>query len=308
MWPKFGKRLEEGWMALVRRSQRLDLAHVISSSGGRPSIQVFDSFAIEADEADALSRLAQSRGLKRFRCATLLAPSDYRMIQVEAPAVPVAERVEALRWRLKDAVDFPVESAALDVAEIPVDGGRQASVFAIAAPVSVIGERMALYQKERLQLEAIDIPEMAVRNVAALFAEGNRGLAFLMLNEDESLLVITYGGELCLSRRIEMTASAVSPDDLDRRLQMRERLALELQRTFDNFDRQFGFISVSRLVVATEKDSAGLISALAENLYMPVHGMDLSTVVDFPALPELQQAERQAQGVLAIGAALRTAS
>jgi MSHA biogenesis protein MshI len=277
MWPKFAKRFEDGWMALVRRGRRLDLAHVTYSSGTRPCIQVFDSFALEGGESNALASLGQNRGLKKYRCTTLLAPSDYRMIQVEAPEVAAEERLQALRWRIKDAVDFPVDGAALDAVAIPADGSKQSSVFVIAAPITAIRERMNLFQKERVPLEAIDIPEMAVRNVAALFAEANRGLAFLMLNEDESLLAITYGGELCLSRRIDMTAAAVSSDDLDRRLQMRERLALEVQRTLDNFDRQFGFVSVSRLVVATEKDSAGLIAALAENLYLPVHEMDLAT-------------------------------
>jgi MSHA biogenesis protein MshI len=307
MWPKFGAKLEEGWLALVRRGERIDLAHVIALAGKRPLIKVFETFAVDNDEQGALLRLAPARNLRRYRCTTLLAQNKYQMIQLEAPTVPVEERIQALRWRLKDNVDFPVETAAVAVVDVPSEGGRQAHVFAIAAAVGVIGERMQYFQQARLPLEAIDIPEMAVRNVAALFEDENRGLAFLMLNDHDSLLVITYRGELCLSRRIEMTSAAVSPEDPERRLQMRERLALELQRTLDNFDRQFGFISVSRLLVATEKDSAGLTTALAENLYIPVLAMNLADVADFACVPELQQAERQAQGLLAIGAALRSA-
>lgn len=307
MWPTFGAKLEEGWLALVRRGERLDLAHVIAPAGKRPQIKALETFAIDNGEQDALLRLAPVRNLKRYRCTTLLAQNNYQLVQMEAPAVPTEERVQALRWRLKDSVDFAVDTAAVAVVDIPSEGARQAQVFAIAAAVGVVGERMNCFQQARLQLAAIDIPEMAVRNVAALYEEANRGLAFLMLNDDDSLLVITYRGELCLSRRIEMTSAAVSPDDAERRLQMRERLALELQRTLDNFDRQFGFVSVSRLLVATEKDSAGLTAALAENLYIPVLAMNLAEVADFAGVPELQKAERQAQGLLAIGAALRSA-
>jgi MSHA biogenesis protein MshI len=193
------------------------------------------------------------------------------------------------------------------VADIPTDAGRQASVFVVAAAAATVSGCMAKFAQAKINLQAIDIPEMALRNVAVLFEEPNRGLAFLLLSEDHSLLVITYKGELYLSRRIDMTAEALSPEDSERRLAIRERLALELQRTLDNFDRQYGFISVSRLVVATEKDSAGLVAALGENLYLPLLAMDLSDVADFSTLPELRQLERQAQGVLAIGAALRTA-
>lgn len=308
MWPKFGVKFEGGWMAVVRRGGRLDLAHVISSPGGRPEILGLDSFKLEGDEADALTRLAQGKALKRYRCSTLLAENDYRMVQLEAPTVPVEERVQALRWRLKDVVDFPVETAALGVTDIPTQAGRQANVFVVAAASEVIGRRMAVFDQAKANLEAIDIPEMAVRNIAALFEEPNRGLAFLALSEGDSLLTITYQGELCLSRRIEMSAEALAQDDPERRQQMQERLALELQRTLDNFDRQYSYISVSRLVVATERDSAGLVAGLKENLYVPVLAMDLAEVADFAAVPELRQLERQAQSLFAIGAALRSAA
>jgi MSHA biogenesis protein MshI len=305
MWPNSGVKFEAGWMSVVRHGDRIDLAHVIRAAGKRPEIKVCDSFRIENSEADALSRLGQSRGLKRYRCAALLGENDYRLAQLDAPAVPAEERVQALRWRLKDVVDFPVDDAAVAVADIPTEGGRQASVFAVVSPASVIGERMALFYEKKIPLEAIDIPEMAVRNVAVLFEEENRGLAFLALAQGYGLLTITFRGELYLSRRIEIDSEALAKADEERRRQMLERLALELQRTLDNFDRQYGFISVSRLLVASDYDCVGTVAGLVENLYLPVQAADLAMVADFPAIPELRTAERQAQSLLAIGAALR---
>jgi MSHA biogenesis protein MshI len=201
----------------------------------RPEIRLGESFRMEGLPRDALARLAQNKGLKRYRCASLLGESQYRVAQLEAPSVPPEERVQALRWRLKDMVDFPVDGASIAVADIPAEGSRQANVFAIVAPREVIAERMALFHEARVPLEAIDIPEMAVRNVASLFEEPNRGLAFLVLNSGESLLTITYGGELYLSRRIEFPRRrwpdrrGASPADAG-------TSGLELQRTLDNFD------------------------------------------------------------------------
>lgn len=306
MWPNFGLKREEGWASVIRIGERIDLAHVIRSAGKLPEIRISESFQIDGTPRDALARLAQHKGLKRFRCASLLGESQYRVAQLEAPAVPPEERVQALRWRLKDMVDFPVDAASVAVADIPAEGSRQPSVFAIVAPREVIAERMALFHEARVPLEAIDIPEMAVRNVAALFEEPNRGLAFLALNSGESLLTITYAGELYLSRRIEVSSQALADADEERRQQMLERLALELQRTLDNFDRQYGFISVSRLLVCSEFDCADTVSGLAHNLYLPVQVADLAQVAEFTAVPELRSVERQAQCLLAIGAALRS--
>lgn len=305
MWPNVGAKSEAGWMSIVRNGDRIDLAHVARTVGKLPEIRLCDSFRIENGEDDALFRLVQSRGLKRYRCVVLLGENEYRLVQLEAPAVHPDERVQALRWRLKDVVDFPVDDAAIDVAEIPTEGGRQASVFAVVAPASVIGERMGLFHGKKVPLEAIDIPEMAVRNVAVLFEEANRGLAFLALTQSEGLLTITYRGELYLSRRIDIASTALVQADDERRGQLLERLALELQRTLDNFDRQYGFISVSRLVVASEYDCVGIVGTLAQNLYLPVQPADLASVMEFGALPELRAKERQAQSLLAIGAALR---
>ena len=293
-------------MSVVRLGERVDLAHVIRTLGKRPAIRLCESFRVEGSPRETLGRLAQGKGLKRYRCASLLGEGLYRVAQLEAPAVPAEERVQALRWRLKDVVDFPVDGAALAVVDIPVEGGRQANVFAIVAPRDVVAERMALFQEAKVPLEAIDIPEMAVRNVAALFEEPNRGLAFLVLNAGESLLTITCGGELYLSRRIEVSSQALAEADEERRQQMLERLALELQRTLDNFDRQYGFVSVSRLLVSSEFDTAATVAALGQNLYLPVQAADLAKVADFESIPELRSVERQAQCLLAIGAALRS--
>lgn len=297
-----------GWMAVVRRGSRIDLAHVIHFPGERPEICLLDSFGLEDTEADALERLRAARNLKAFHCTTLLPESDYRLLQVDAPAVPAEEKVQALRWRLKDMVDFPVENAAVGVLDIPLKdngGGRQPSAFAIIAPARAVGERMRLFDDAKVPLEAIDVPEVAQRNVAVLFEEPNRGLAFLRLNSDDGLLTITYGGELYLVRRIEVSAKVLADADAERRQMLIERLVLELQRTLDNFDRQFNFISVARLVVACDQAVDGLLAALSENLYVPVQAMDLAAVAEFPAVPELRSPERQAQCLLAIGAALR---
>lgn len=308
MWPKIGAKLEQGWLAVVRQGDRLDIAHVIRGGNGRPLIRLCESFRIDRDEADALQRLAQSRQLKRYRCTSLLSAEDYRLAQVEAPAVPADERVEALRWRLKDMVDFPVTDAALAVAEIPNEGGRQASVFAAISPSTAVAARMGLFADAKLTLDAIDIPEMAVRNVAELFEEENRGLAFLSLADGDSLLTITFRGELFVARHIDLSARALAEADDDRRPQMLERLALELQRTLDNFDRQYGFVSLSGLVVASEWNVDAVVAGLADNLYLPVKAMDLAQAADFDDLPELRASARQAQSLLAVGAALRTAA
>ena len=88
---------------------------------------------------------------------------------------------------------------------------------------------------------------------------------------------------------------------------MKERLILELQRSLDNFDRQYSHIPISKVVVATYPLVEDLVTDLGESTYVPVREMDLATVMDFPTVPELRDPQCQAKYLLAIGAALRTA-
>jgi MSHA biogenesis protein MshI len=302
------EKLEKGWMAVVPSHGRIDLVHVRREVGARPEICLLESFRIEPDVPASLMRLRAAKKLGSYSCTTLLAPGEYHLAQLETPAVPVEERAEALRWRFKDMVDFPVDGASIGVLDIPMEGGstRQPMVYAVAAGQAVIAPLMQMYGAAKLHLDAIDIPELAQRNVAALFETENRGLAFLHLDESGGLLTITYRGELYAVRKIEVSAAQLAEADIDRRAQLQERVMLEVQRTLDNFDRQYSFISVAGMVVATCPAIPELQAYLAENVYVPVQAMDLSAVCEFPSIPELRDCARQAQCLAAIGAALRT--
>ena len=100
------------------------------------------------------------------------------------------------------------------------------------------------------------------------------------------------------------TSDAVG-DDAALRERVQERLVLEVQRSLDNFDRQFSHIPVSKVVLAAYPVVENLTEALREVIYLPVHEIDLAAVLDFPSIPELKQPQNQARNVLAIGAALR---
>lgn len=293
-------------MAVVSAHDRIDLAHVLRGERGRPEIRMLESFRAESSLPASLQRLRNARHLERYQCTTLLASGQYHLAQFETPPVPVAERCDALRWRFKDVVDFPVEGASIGVLNIPLDGGggRQPMAYAVAASADSVGAVMRGFAAAKLPLAAIDIPELAQRNVAALFEAENRGLAFLYLDESGGLLTVTYHGDIYAARRIDI--STIQLADNARRDQLLERMTLELQRTFDNFDRQYSFISVAGLLVAAYPEVAELQPFLAENLYLPVQKMDLAAVCDFPAIPELRDSARQAQCLAAIGAALRT--
>jgi MSHA biogenesis protein MshI len=307
MLPFLRKKRHGGWLTVLCRSGRIELAHVVRPDEGAPVVQMLEVFNDEGDVDGALARLRAERKLDAYQCVTLLDEQEYRLVLTENPSVPEEELLEALRWRLKDAVDFPVVDASIAVLQLVNDqpNARMANVFVVAAPRVAVATLMGRLNKAKLGLEAVDIPETALRNVAALFETENRGLGFLYLAPNFSSFIVTYRGEMLLSRRMDLSASQLLSADKERREQLIERLGLELQRTLDNFDRQFSFVSLSRIVIACAEEIPEVLVKLGDCVYFPLQAMDLATVLEFPAIPELRNPVWQAQCLLSIGAALR---
>lgn len=301
-------RRKPGWLAVLPQGAWVTLAQVVRQAGARPEVERLETFAVEQGLVHALQRLRTSRQLKSYACTTLMDDAGYNVNQFDAPNVLLPERKEALRWALKDMVSYPLESACIDVLDVPNDGlptGRAGSVLVISAAESSVRACLAPFDKAGIDLQAVDIPELAQRNIAALLEDENRGLAFLRIDEGGMMLTLTFRGELIAVRRSEMTTTQLNGGDIEQRARVRERLVLELQRSLDNFDRQYSHMPVSKVVLACYPAVDNLSAELAENVYVPVRDFDLTPVLNFPAIPELRDVQCQAKNLLAIGAALR---
>jgi MSHA biogenesis protein MshI len=287
---------------------RIDVARVERRATGLPVVQLCESYSKKGNDTETLKSMVRSLRPARFRCSNMLEPADYQMQLVEAPSVPAAEVKSAVRWGLKDLLDYAVDAATVDVAPVPKDqsgNARGQYVYAVSARNDRIAERMKLFQAAKFPLEAIDVPEMAQRNVAQLFEQQARGLALLAFDDLGGLLTFTAGGELYMARRTEITAAQLTEVKGEAREQTLDRLVLELQRSLDHFDRQFSYVGVSRMLVAPLAVDLGLDRYLADNLGVPVETLDLSQVLEFTGAPELRDPTRQGYRLHIIGAALR---
>lgn len=297
----------DSWLAMVLQRDGIAAASLTRTPSSRPAVGLASFFPGNVSD-ESLDKAGKELRAASMHCSTLLASGEYQMLTVEAPNVPPDEMKTAVRWRLKDMLDFPVAEATIDVLDIPADPNAavrpQRMLFAVAARSSVVAARQKLFATAKTGLSVIDIPEMAQRNIAALIEPEGRGLAMLSFDEDGGLLTVTFGGELYLSRRIDVPLAQLTEGDHDRRIQSFDRIALELQRSLDNFERQFSFISVSKLVLGPSPVE-GLEEYLSSNLYTPIDSLDLATVFDFERVPELADKAMQQRFFMPLGAALR---
>lgn len=307
----FGSRHKRpGWLCLTVTGDRVSVSHVLTSGTARPEVLLCDSFRQEGDVVETLTKLKRELDLKRYRCMTLMPEAKYQLLQVEAPNVPAAETKAAVRWKVKELIDYPVESAAIDCISIPqgdASTGRPPQMFAVAAPTAQVADVIRPFQEAEIPLEVVDIPELAQRNVARYYEEPGRGVAFVVFDERGGLLTFTCDGELYQFRRLETSVKQFEVADDEQRQQLYDRITLELQRSLDNFDRQYQYVPIAKVVIAPVPGGEGLKDYLADNLGVPVILVDLEQILDFPRIPELRDVDYQRSCIHLIGGALRDA-
>lgn len=298
------RSMSPGWVACVPDGERLRATCVERAADGRAAVR----WATETDWRDAsgaLRALRRSHALARHRSVALLQRGQYQLLPMSAPDVPREDWKSALRWQLQDAVDFPVDSAAVDLLELPSTGAAaSARLLAVAAAQAAWLPLARAAEDAGAPWSAIDIPETALRNVCALVAPPGRAQALLHV-QAHGTLVVTLDGELLAARTLDISAARLADADDDARRQAFDNAGLELQRTLDNFERQFSQVALSQLLVAPCPGAADFARHLAELVYVPVRQLELGEAMDLSAVPELADPIALGAMLPALGAALR---
>jgi MSHA biogenesis protein MshI len=279
-WFKKGRKVE-GWLAASLGASRVDFAHA-RFVAGKPLVTVFGSRPLDG-EKHAAEKFAHDLHVDRYECSALLDPSEYQVLTVEAPNVPREELKGAIRWKIKDMVDYHVDDATVDVLDIPPTdaSARNHMMYAVAARNDLLQERIREFEEASIPISVIDIRETAQRNVAALYESDDRGVALVYFAESWGLLTINYKRELYLARRLDFGMNQLTAANASEDGGALERVVVEIQRTLDHFERQYRGIAVARVLVAPTPSDIGLAEFLRARLGIEVRTVELGEAVSF---------------------------
>ena len=306
-WPFTRSAREPGWLAVGLRPGELSYVHGRFVSGESAVIDQCGTRSLEA-EYEGAERLAKDLGFGRYQCSTLLAPGEYQIMMVDAPNVPQAELKTAIRWRIKDMLDYHVDDATIDVLDLPLPAGTPArphQMYAVAARNDTIRTTVDRFEKAGIRLSVIDIPDTAQRNAALLFEPEKRGAVALTFDPYGGLITAVYDGELYLSRRLDIHAGQLADAGPEERARLLDRILVETQRSLDHCERSFPFFSLARVLLGPVPEEVGLRAHLAANLYLPVEALDLAQVMRLPASSAAWSAAESARWLKLLGAGLR---
>jgi MSHA biogenesis protein MshI len=133
----FQSSKRNGWHVGVFPSEReTALAIVRTTRSGRRILRhcaVHPAVEIRAEHV--LAPLNHNRQLARAPVSAVLSAQDYQLVQVDAPEVEPSELRSAVRWKLREIINFPVSEAVVDVFDIPEQARYVDTrmIFAVAA-------------------------------------------------------------------------------------------------------------------------------------------------------------------------------
>lgn len=239
------------------------------------------------DQQNILCAFAGRHNLAEYDCHLVLTSDNYRRVNVETPTVAENEIIEALRWKINELIDFPVDKAVIDYYQAPmaVRANSSKMLEVIASPIDIVSEQIEKCTKAGLQLKVIDIQETALRNLAAHTPENERGIALLYLLEHSATLLIQKEATIYVSRKFEIGYKKLGLDDPfsydSPTANAHNNLALEIQRSLDYVESYYGIPPISALaVIPLAENTHNLLDSLNSNLGIAARMIDLSTLID----------------------------
>lgn len=304
----------ENLVGLALSPQGIALAAVTRTPGARPHLTRCEYVPTgrQSDPGLILRNLTHQGGDHTTSFRLVLNPDEYQLHLVETPEVPAAELREAVRWRIRDLIDFPVDEAAIDVFDMPQQAasGQSATrmMNVVVARNPVIAQKAALVNRSGGELEVIDVPDLVLRNLLALTPADRAGAALLYVEPTFSLILITSDSTLYLSRRVFITQQ-----DLTALSGLRENdeefkrgagaIAIELLRSMEYYETHFARPAVETLYIAPMGTVGTALQQHLERAFgVKVEDLDLSHLLD--GAQGLSQ-DLQSRCLLAVGAALR---
>jgi MSHA biogenesis protein MshI len=300
------KKVLPGWMVVSTDTDAIRLVSVERPAQGKPKVNCWGIVKHSENNDSDLQKVAEEYKLGRYRCATLLHPAEYQLLMVDAPNVPREELKAAIRWRVKDLLEYHIDDATMDVLDIPADKDVPAKshyMYAVAAKNEIVQAQIARFERAKIPLQVIDIPETAQRNIAELYETADRGVGLLTFDHAGGLFTLSFKGELFLARRLDLTWSQLVGSREDQRQAYFERISVELQRSLDHFERQYQNITLSELLLGPMPEEIGLQTFLSSQLYLPLRQVDLADALEFAG--DEMGVEKQWQLFHVLGAALR---
>lgn len=289
-----------GLCCLYLLPDKLIVTHALTQERTTPVITFIEVNVYKPNTLKAALRsIIKKHGFQNVACTWVLHASDYQFFLLDPPAVTEDEIPLALRWQIKELINFPAEEAAIEYFSIPAPLEHKNKMAVACAKLSVLQATANVIHDAGFQLKYIDIPELALRNITALYGDDTCYLGLLAFHHNTIELIITHEKNLLLSRRLKIPEGN-TPSLTTAFL---NTLIDEIQRSFTYCKSQQQKELPGKILVSTEIPT--LVGQLNQLLNFTSEALAVSEKITFEFLLAQQNNYIPLDYLIAFGAALR---
>lgn len=250
-WPWKKNTVHREWVALHFNQRGLGAVRFSSpSQTTQPQLHQCDYFPdckTSIAQQEVLTNWVKTQALQKHPCTWVLSSENYQLLSIDSLNVPAEELIPAVRWRIKDLLNYPVENAVIDVFAIPPHGRNQQhkKSYVVAAPLNEIQSLAQMIQYSGLQLTHINIPELTQIPLIAALQSTSQTIGIMTFHADQCELLICRENKLYLARQFDLAVESLTHDAEN----TFENVWLEAQRSFDYCETQLGLDPPSKLFI-----------------------------------------------------------
>lgn len=246
---------QKGRVGIELGANKISLSYVRDTEVEQCAYHFSDS---KEERAAILKSFVQEHQLKGMRTSLVLAPRCYQILLTEMPDVEEAEVAEALPWKIKELLHYPLEELVLQHFFLPEDSfnRRQRMLYVIAVQKKQLNAFVDITEEAGLQVDSIDVPEMVLLRSILKRKDSQKNVAALYVDNTQGILCLGQQGMLYLSRAVDVGLEAflsglnARVDDSMSAQLPHETFLLELQRSLDYYEVQQGKGAVAEISCA----------------------------------------------------------
>ena len=217
------------------------------------------------NQSAVLKQWVSQKGLKNAPCVGLIAKHDVQLFQLEKPAVEHDEILQAVSWKIKDLISFDIDTAVIDVFELPPSSKSPAShVNAVVANESVVSSYVDLIKQFGLELKVLDVHDLVSKNYTSLHDFSDQTVSILQFSANDGMLSIYRNNDLYVARDFKIGLLDIEAKS-DARESVYESLLLELQRSMDYFESSYALGMVQKLIIFPQTIATERMASYLQN-------------------------------------------
>ncbi|MFT5419334.1 MAG: MSHA biogenesis protein MshI [Candidatus Endobugula sp.] len=172
--------------------------------------------------------------LSDAKCCLVLDDQDYQLLVVDPPNVPESEMAEAVKWKIKDLIQYPIAEAVVDVfLQSDINSPEKYIANVIVANKEIVDRKAGFIRSVGLCLVAIDIPELCYRNYFERSLYQEKNIALVSIKENYGKIIVIKKSCVYFSRSFSLPYKGGLLDEIPE-----SEVVLELQRSLDYYERQ----------------------------------------------------------------------